>query len=90
MPKLVELVIRPGSTRQAEKLSPCIACTAVAVPSGRSRVFVFAGASTSMARRGCQAFCSRRAANCSKSLVKSSWDFFKLFLLLLELSLYQL
>ena len=90
MPKLVELVIRPGSTRQAEKLSPCIACTAVAVPSGRSRVFVFAGASTSMARRGCQAFCSRRAASCSKSLVKSSWDFLKLFLLLLELSLYQL
>ena len=79
MPKLVELVIGPGSTRQAEKLSPCIACTAVAVASGRSRVFAFAGASTSMARRGCQAFCSRHAANCSKSLVKSSWDFSNFF-----------
>ena len=58
IPKLVELVIGPGSTRQAEKLSPCIACTAVATPSVRSRIFVFAGPSASMARRGCRASCS--------------------------------
>ena len=40
MPKLVELDFGPGSTRQAEKPSPCIACMAVAAPSVRSRVFV--------------------------------------------------
>ena len=45
MPTLVELIFGPGSTRQAEKLSPCIACTAVAAPSVRSRVLVFAGPS---------------------------------------------
>ena len=43
------------STRSAEQLSPRIACTAVAAPSVRSRVFVFAGPSASMARRGCRA-----------------------------------
>ena len=52
--------IGSGSTRSAEQLSPCIACTAVAVPSVRSRVLVFAGPSASMARRGCQASCYRR------------------------------
>ena len=36
--------------RKAEKLFPCIACTAVAAPSARSLVFVFAGPSASMAR----------------------------------------
>ena len=51
--KLVEVVFGPGSTRLAEKLSPCIACTALAAPSVRSRVFVSAGPSTLMARRGC-------------------------------------
>ena len=60
MPKLVELVFVPGSTQQAEKLSPHIACIAVAAPSVRSRVFVFAGPSASMARRDCRASCSRR------------------------------
>ena len=40
MPKLVELVIGRGSTRQAEKLSLCIACTAVAAPSVRSSLRV--------------------------------------------------
>ena len=35
-PKLVEH-IGSGSTRLAEKLYPCIACTAVAAPSVRSR-----------------------------------------------------
>ena len=39
-PKLIELVFGPGSTRLAEKLSPCIACTALAAPSVRSRVFL--------------------------------------------------
>ena len=48
-PKLVELVVGPGSTRRAEKQSPHIACTAVAAPSVRSRVFVVsAGPSASM------------------------------------------
>ena len=68
MLKLVELVIGPGSTRQAGKLSPCIACTAVAAPSVRSRVFVFAGQSASMARRGCRASCFRRV----KTLIYTS------------------
>ena len=34
-PKLVELVVGPGSTQRAEKQSPRIACTAVAAPSVR-------------------------------------------------------
>ena len=51
-PKLVELVCGPGSTRRAEKLFLRIACTAVAAPSVRSRVFVFASPSASVARRG--------------------------------------
>ena len=77
-PKLVE-IFGPGSTRWAEKLSPRIACTAVAAPSVRSRIFVVAGPSASMARRGCRASCSRRAASCSKSLVISSWNLSKCF-----------
>ena len=36
--KLVEVVFAPGLTRPAETLSPCIACTSLAVPSVRSRV----------------------------------------------------
>ena len=32
MSKLIDLVFGPGSTRRAEKLSPRIACTAVAGP----------------------------------------------------------
>ena len=40
MPKLVELVIGRGSTRQAEKLSSCSACTAIAAPSVRSSLRV--------------------------------------------------
>ena len=59
-PKLVELVVGPGSTRRAEKQSPRIACTAVAAPSVRSRVLVLACPSASMARRGRRAPCSRR------------------------------
>ena len=55
MPRLVELVVGPGSARRAEKRSPRIACTAVAAPSVRSRVFVLACPSASMARRGCRA-----------------------------------
>ena len=39
-PKLVESAFGPGSTRRAEKPPPRIACTAVAAPSVRSRVFV--------------------------------------------------
>ena len=60
--KLVELVFGPGSTRLVEKLSPCIACAAVAAPSVRSRVFLSAGPSASMARRDCRASCSRLAS----------------------------
>ena len=60
-PKLVELVVGPGSTRRAEKPSPRIAYTAVAAPSVRSQVFVVsAGPSASMTRHGCRASCSRR------------------------------
>ena len=59
-PKLVELVVGPGSTRRAEKQPPRIACTAVAALSVRSRVSVPACPSASMARRGCRAPCSRR------------------------------
>ena len=40
MPKMVKLVVGPGSTRHAEKQSPRVACSAVAAPSVRSRVFV--------------------------------------------------
>ena len=57
-PKLVELI---GSIRLAQQRSPCIACTAVAVPSVCSRVSVSAYPSASMARRGCQASCSSLA-----------------------------
>ena len=71
-PKLVELVFGPGSTRLAEKLSPCIACAALAAPSVPPRVLVFESPSTSMARRGCRTSCSRLAKCCSKSLVISS------------------
>ena len=39
-PKLVEVVFGPAWILFAEKLSPCIACTALAAPSVRSRVFV--------------------------------------------------
>ena len=71
-PKLVELVFGPGLTRRAEKPSPRIACTAVEAPSVRSRVFVSAGPSASMARRGCRAPCSRRVKRFSNSSVCSS------------------
>ena len=70
-PKLVELVFGSGSTRRAEKPSPCIACTAVAAPSVRSRVFVFVCPSASMARRGCRAPCSRRVTCSSIFLISS-------------------
>ena len=60
-PKLVELVVGPGSTRRVQKQFLRIACTAVAVPYVRSRVFVVsAGPSASMTRRDCRASCSRR------------------------------
>ena len=59
-PKLVELVFGPGSTQRAERQSPRIACTAVAAPSVRPRVLMFACSSSSIARRGCRAPCSRR------------------------------
>ena len=36
MPKLVEVIFGPESTRQTEKLSPSIACTVVVAPSVRS------------------------------------------------------
>ena len=62
MPTLVELVFGPGPARRAEKLSPRIACTDVAAPSVRSRIFVFADPSASMVRRGCRALCFRLAA----------------------------
>ena len=70
-PKLVELVFGPGSTRRAEKQSPRIACTAVAAPSVRSRVFVSACPSGSMARPGCRAPCSRRVTCWSIFLILS-------------------
>ena len=72
MPKLVELDFGSESTRQAEKLSPCIACMAAAAPSVRSRVFVFAGPSASLARRDCRASYSWLSKCCSKSLVNAS------------------
>ena len=50
-PKLVELVVGPGSTR---KQSSRIACTAIVAPFVRSQVSVLACPSASMARRGCQ------------------------------------
>ena len=53
--------IGSGSTRSAEKLSSCIAYTALAAPSVRSRVLVSACTSASMAGRGCRASCSRLA-----------------------------
>ena len=51
-PKLVEVVFGPAWTLFEEKLSPCIARTALAMPSVRSRVLVSAGPCASMARRG--------------------------------------
>ena len=72
-PKLAELVFGPGSTRRAEKPSGrSIACTAVAGPSVRSRVLVFACPSgSSMARRGCRASYSWLIKCCSKRLIRS-------------------
>ena len=70
-PKLVELVFGPGSTRRAEKQSPRIAYTVVAVPSVRSRVLVSVCPSISMARRGCRAPCSRRVTCWSIFLISS-------------------
>ena len=46
--------------------------SAVAAPSVRSRVFVSAGPSSSTARRGYRASCSRLAKCCSKSIAISS------------------
>ena len=74
MPKLVEMAFGPGSTRRAEKLSPCIACTALASPSVRSQVFVFAGPSASMARRGCRVPGSSLATRCSILLKSSTYS----------------
>ena len=71
-PKLVELVVGPGSTRRAEKQSPRIACTAIAAPSVRLRVLVLACPFASMTRRGCRAPCSRRVKCWSMSLISSS------------------
>ena len=70
-PRLVELVVGPGSTRRAEKQSPRIACTAIAAPSVRSRVSVLACLSASLARRGYRAPCSRRVKCWSISLMSS-------------------
>ena len=70
-PKLVELVFGPGSTRRAEKPSPRIAYTAVAAPSARLRVLVFAGPSASKARRGCRAPCSSLVTCWSILLISS-------------------
>ena len=72
MPKLVELVFGPDSTRRAEKLFPCIACTVVVASSVRSRVLVIAGPSSSMARRCCRASCSWLSNCFLKSLLSSS------------------
>ena len=63
---------RTEGAATAEKLSPWMACTAIAAPSVRSRVFVSTGPSASMARRGYRASCSRLAKCCSKSIVISS------------------
>ena len=57
-PKLVEVVFGPTWTLFAEKLSSCIACTALAAPSVRSRAFVSDDPSASMARRDCRTSCS--------------------------------
>ena len=67
-PELVEH-IGWRSTRTAEQLSPRIACTAVAAPSVRSLVFVFAGPSASMPRRGCRASFSRPASRWFVALI---------------------
>ena len=71
MPKLVEFMFGPGSTRRAEKPSPRIARTAIAAPSVRSRVLVSADPSAYMARRGCRASCSWLNKYCSKRLIGS-------------------
>ena len=84
-PKLVELVFGPGKTRRAEKLSPRIDFTAVAAPSVRSRVLVFASPSASMARRGCRASCSWLVNCFSKSQLLG---FVKKFLQLFEMALH--
>ena len=74
-PKVVEL-FGPDRTLFAEQLSPCFASTAAAAPSVRSRVFLSAGTSASMARRDCRASCSRLAKRCS-ILLKSSLNSLK-------------
>ena len=70
MPKLVELV-GPAWTLFAEQLSPCFACTAAAVPSVRSQVFLSAVTSAPLARRGYRASCSRLAERCFVTLIAS-------------------
>ena len=62
--------IGSGSSRFVEQLPLCIACTAVRRPPC-ARSLVFARLSASMARRGCQASCSRRADPYFSNLPKS-------------------
>ena len=60
-PKLVELIYGSRSNRLVKSLSPRIACTAVAAPSVRSRVFLSPCPSATLARRGCRGSCYRHA-----------------------------
>ena len=73
MPKVIEVFGPSRTFCLVVQLFPRIACTAIAAPSVRSRVFVFVS-SASMTQRRCRASCSRRAASCSKSTVISSWN----------------
>ena len=59
-PKMAEL-FGPSWTLFAVQLSPCFARNVVAAPSVRSRFFMSADTSASMARCGYQACCSRLA-----------------------------
>ena len=71
LPKLVEH-IGSGPTRLAERLCPCISCTALAAPSVRSRVFLSAYMPASMAILDCRASCSRLAKSYLVPLISSA------------------
>ena len=81
-PKLLELVFGPGSTRPAEKLSLCIACTALAALSVRSRVLLSADSSATLVRRGYRASCFQACFTpiiCSQ-ILRIFWRFLALFI----------
>ena len=88
LPKLVKLV-GPISTFLAEELSPTCVASYAATSSVRLRVLVSGSTSAFVARRGCQASCSRPAKWLSY-LSHLLRKLVQLFILLTEMALYSI